>query len=225
MSHAASAAASSYWRSTFAARTSAGRSPASSNPPCANVNARRVARPGRAAATRCRSISTPTTRTSARTLRQPGRQLDRGDRRRAVAEVDDERVGGRAQRPAEGRRDPVVHAAQPVRDWSCRGSGRPSGACPSGGVTLGHERVTVASNAVPTLLSELTTLRLGGPAERRGHRLDRRRARRGRARRRRRGRARPRRGRRQQPRGLRRRLAGRRGPRADDGRRAVAATS
>ena len=57
--------------------------------------------------------------------REPGVQLERGDRARAVAEIDHERVGGAPQRRMP--RDPPVDAAQPVR------ARRPAGHLPDGG--------------------------------------------------------------------------------------------
>ena len=114
--HAAATSCSPYCRSTFAARTSAGRlapSGPSSNPPWAKRTPARAS--GWAARTRSGSISRPTTSTSGRTRSEPVGQLDRRHGGGAVAEVDDQRVGGRPQRRRSRSGEPAVHAAQPVR--------------------------------------------------------------------------------------------------------------
>jgi hypothetical protein len=46
---------------------------------------------------------------------ESGQQLDGGDRALAVAEIDDQRIGGAGQAVAQLGGDPVVHPAQPVR--------------------------------------------------------------------------------------------------------------
>ena len=76
------------------------------------------------------SISSPTHLDVRPGARQPRVQLERGDRARAEAEVDDERIGRAAQRRMP--RDPPVDAAQPV------GAGRAAGDLPDGGAARAH---------------------------------------------------------------------------------------
>ena len=113
VSQARAADSSSYWRSTLNARTRTGRSPASSKPPSAEVQPRRVPVGGHRGDP-LRVDLQPDDLQPGHPRRQPLGQLHRGDGRGAVAEVDDERLGGVAQPRDLGGHQPAVDPPQPV---------------------------------------------------------------------------------------------------------------
>ena len=113
--HASATSSSPYCRSTLKARTSTGRRPAGTG--SSKPRARRTGPAPPAAAPRPpaagRSRCPPRRRRGAR--RRRARSSARGDAARAVAEVDDERVG-RATQPVRLRAgQPAVDPPQPVR--------------------------------------------------------------------------------------------------------------
>ena len=115
---------SSYCRRTLNARTTAGRRPASSNPPRTNVSVGGSAA-GAAAATRAGSISTPVTRTSARTRRSRSRSSTAVT---GVAPNPRSTTSGSAASPEKTGQvygDPVVDAAQPVGGRGAAGDHAP----------------------------------------------------------------------------------------------------
>ena len=119
--------ASSYWRSTLKARTTAGRAPAVQRDlEAADPEGRaRPAPAGRAARTRAGSISTPTTRTSGRTRRSRSCSSTAvtGDAPYPRSTTTGVPVRRRRSRQACGPGQPAVDPAQPVGVGRAAGDG------------------------------------------------------------------------------------------------------